>query len=574
MTPGHPPRSRLAGVVCALAFLSLLGRLVHLQVGERPALAARAADNRERSLPVEAPRGRILDRNGTVLAGNRVAYRVALSRSLPVARRPELLRRLAPLLGRSEADLARALENRRASPLAPIPLAEDVGPDVVLALREWPERYAGVEVQARPRRHHPYGALAAHVLGSVGEDGGRSGVERLHDATLAGRAGADRLEVDSRGRVVGRLGRRPPVPGRDVRLTVDLEAQAVAEAALAQHLAAARPLHPAPGGAVVALECVSGEVLALASAPGFDPAARAPAGPGDGASPEQHAPLVNRALQGLYAPGSTFKPVTALAGLAAGAVTPHTVIDDRGSYRVGGRVFRNAQGRAYGRVDLARGLAVSSDVYFYALGERLYRPEGDGPVQAAARRLGLGSATGVDLAPEAAGRVPGPEWKRAAHQRGLFPDPRWYAGDSVNLAIGQGDLLVTPLQLAVAYAALANGGPRPRPHVTAGAPTEPVAGEPLPLGQREAVLAGLRAAVASPDGTASAAFAGFAARGVDVWGKTGTAQRSGRSDTALFAAVAAAGGRCVSVVVVAEEAGFGSAVAAPVARRVIEAIFR
>jgi penicillin-binding protein 2 len=550
--------------VCALAFLALLIRLLHLQVVERPALAARAADNRDRSLAVEAPRGRILDRNGTVLVGNRMAYRVALSRSVPEGHRPALLRRLAPLLGRSETDLAGALANPRVSTLAAIPLAEDVGPDVVLALREWPERYAGVEIEAEPRRHHPYGTLAAHLLGTVGEDGGTSGVERLHDATLAGRPGADRLEVDSRGRAVRRLDRRPPTPGGDVHLTVDLDVQSVAEAALADHMAAARPVHAAPGGAVVAVECRSGEVLALVSAPGFDPAAPALAG--------EHSPLVNRALQGLYAPGSTFKPVTALAGLAAGAVTPATAIDDRGSYRVGGRIFRNAQGRSYGRVDLVRALAVSSDVYFYALGQRLHTDQGEGPVQVAARGLGLGAATGIDAGPEAAGRVPGPEWKRSAHDKGLFPDPRWYPGDSVNLAIGQGDLLVTPLQLAVAYAALANGGPRPRPHVTVGPPPEPW-GESFDPAPRQAVVAGLRAAVASSEGTAARAFEGFSRPGLEVWGKTGTAQRAGRSDTSLFAAVARAGGRCLSVVAVVEEAGFGSMVAAPVVRRVIQALF-
>ncbi|MGH8974782.1 MAG: penicillin-binding transpeptidase domain-containing protein, partial [Acidimicrobiia bacterium] len=533
------------------------------------------ADNRVRSLALEAPRGRILDRDGTVLVGNRTAYRVALARGLPEARRPAVLRRLAPLLGRSPADLTRALENRRISPLAPIPLADDVAPEVVLAVREWPERFPGVEIESHPRRHHPYGALAAHLLGTTGAEGGTSGVERLLDATLAGRPGADRLEVDSRGRVVRRLDRDPPVPGGDVHLTVDVDVQAGAEGALAERMAAARPLHPAPGGAVVALECTSGDVLALASAPGFDPAAQPLAGPGSGVSPEQqHSPLVNRALASLYAPGSTFKPVTALAGLAAGAVTPATAVIDGGSYAVGGRVFRNAQGRSYGRVDLARALAVSSDVYFYALGHRLHEGDGDGPLQAAARRLGFGAATGIDLGPEAAGRVPGPEWRRAASQRGLFPDPRWYPGDSVNLAIGQGDLLVTPLQLAVAYAGLAEGGPRPRPHVTAGAPGGPPAGEVLGAGRADAVVAGLRAAVTSPEGTAAHAFEGFSVPGVEVWGKTGTAQRAGRSDTSLFAGVARAGGHCVSVVAVVEEAGFGSAVAAPVVRRVIEALFR
>lgn len=567
MIPRRPTRTRPAGVACFLAFVVLTARLVHLQVGEGQVWAARATAIRQRAVPVDAPRGRILDRHGRELAGHRPAYRVALARSVPEGRRPRLLGRLGPLLARGPDDLARRLEEeeRRVAPHDPLPLADDVGEGTVLALRERAGDFPGVIIEAHPVRDYPHGSLAAHLLGTVGEQGGASGVEALHDALLAGRPGEERVQVDSRGRVTGVRARRPPVAGTDLRLTVDLDVQVAAEAALAEGMAAARPVHAAPGGAVVALECRSGAVLALASAPGFHPA--------DPATTGDHAPLVNRALAGLYAPGSVFKPVTALAGLAAGAVTPATVVIDRGLHRVGGRVFRNAQSRAYGPVDLTRALAVSSDVYFYRLGEAIHSPSGEGSVQVAARNLGFGTATGIDLAGEADGRVPGPAWKRAAHGRGVVPDPRWYPGDSVNLAIGQGDLLVTPVQLAVAYAALANGGPRPVPHVTGGAAVPPV-GAGLAADHGEAVRAGLRAAVGSPEGTAAAAFAGFPPSRAEVMGKTGTAERAGYSDTSLFAAVARSGDRCVSVVAVVEEAGFGSAVAAPIVRRVMEALFR
>ena len=325
-------------------------------------------------------------------------------------------------------------------------------------------------------------------------------------------------------------------------------------------------------------------MLALASAPTFEPATlagRIPAATWAALhDPAAHAPLTNRALQGLYAPGSTFKPVTALAGLRAGLITPATVVDDRGTYRMGGRLLQNAQGKAHGKVDLARALAVSSDVYFYGLGDRLFSgppaTAPDGPIQDIAGRLGFGRPTGIDIGPEAAGRVPGPAARREAHDRrpAAVPDGRWYPGDNVNLAIGQGDVLVTPLQLAGAYAALATGQVPPTPHVLAGTGVRPQRGSVggtrsggPPGGARRAP-----AAVGSREGTAAAAFAGFPLDRVPVEGKTGTAQVTGKADTSLFAAVAPADNPQFAVVAVVEEAGFGSAVAAPIVRRVLEVL--
>ena len=588
----------VVAVLTVCCFVTLLTRLVHLQVAERPAYAARAEANRLRIVALEAPRGRILDRSGRVLADSVPAWRIRLDRRVPRAERAALLERLGPVLGVAAADLRARVDDPSADRVLPATLLDDAPDDVVLALRERAAEFDGVEIDSHPIRRYPRGRLAAHVLGTLGAApgpgragrAGTSGVEAAFDQLLAGRAGEDRIEVDSAGRPAGRTGGRSAVPGRDVRLTIDLDVQAVAEQALADGMALARSgvpgtdASPAPGGAVAAIDLRDGSVLALASAPTFDPATLAGRIRADTWAalhdPAAHAPLTNRALQGLYAPGSTFKPVTALAALGAGLVTPATVVDDRGTYLLGGRLLQNAQGRAHGKVDLARALAVSSDVYFYGLGDRLARvPPGttaDGPIQAIAGRLGFGRPTGIDLGPEAAGRVPGPASRWAAHERrpADVPDGRWYPGDNVNLAIGQGDLLVTPLQLAMAYGTLATGLVPPAPHVLADGrgPMGPRPGAGLDAAASQAVLAGLAGAVGSKEGTAAAAFAGFPLDRVPVEGKTGTAQVNGRGDTSLFVAVAPANNPQFVVVAVVEEAGFGSVVAAPIVRKVLEVL--
>lgn len=590
-------RMVVAAVLTVACFLTLLGRLVHLQVAERPAYAARAEANRLRGLPIEAPRGRILDRAGRVLADTGAAWRIRLDRRVPAAQRAALLARLAPVLGMPVAQLEARVADRAADPVAPVTLLDDAPEDVVVALRERQADFDGVEIDSHPVRRYPHQRLAAHVLGTLGSapgpgQAGRrggSGVEAAYDHVLAGRPGESRIEVDSAGRPVRTIGEQRPVPGRDLHLTIDLDAQAAAEQALADGIALARSgaagaANAAPGGAVVAIDVRDGSVVALASAPTFDPATlagRIPAGTWAALhDPAAHAPLTNRALQGLYAPGSTFKPVTALAGLASGLITPSTVVDDRGTYRLGSRSLQNAQGRAYGKVDLARALAVSSDVYFYGLGDRMARLPGgttaDGPIQDFAGRLGFGRPTGIDIGPEAAGRVPGPVSRGEASERrpGAVPDGRWYPGDTVNLSIGQGDLLVTPLQLASAYAVLATGAVPPAPHVVAGgaaaAGARPSAN--VDPGARHAVLTGLLRAVGTKEGTAAAAFAGFPLGRVPVLGKTGTAQVNGKADTSLFAAVAPAHEPRYAVVAVVEESGFGSVIAAPIVRKVLDVL--
>ena len=588
----------VTGFLSVCCFLALLTRLVHLQVAERPAYAARAEANRWRVVPVEAARGRILDRAGRVLADSRSAWRIRLDRRVPTGERAALLERLARSSGCRPPTCAPGSADPAADPVVPATLLDDAPDDVVLALRERQAEWAGVEIDSHPIRRYPHGSLAAHVLGTLGAAAGpgragrrgASGVEMAHDEALAGRAGETRIEVDSAGRpvrtVAGPGGHpRPGSSGSPSISTCRRRRNRPWPTAWRRPAAGRTGAFglAAPGGSVVALDLRDGSVLALASAPTFEPAALAGRIPAQTWAalhdPAAHAPLTNRALQGLYAPGSTFKPVTALAALGAGLITPATVVDDRGTYRLGSRSLQNAQGRAHGKVDLARAMAVSSDVYFYGLGDRLYSgpaaTAADGPIQAVAARLGFGRPTGIDIGPEASGRVPGPSDRRAAHARrpAAVPDGGWYPGDNVNLSIGQGDMLVTPLQLAGAYATLATGLVPPTPHVLADAP---VAWRPAVGGARPGGAPG-GAGRAAPGRRHPGGHGGGRLRRVPARPGTGRRQdrdrpgeRQGRH-LAVRRRAPANDPRFV-VVAVVEEAGFGSTVAAPIVRRVLEVL--
>ncbi|HEX9968794.1 MAG TPA: penicillin-binding transpeptidase domain-containing protein, partial [Acidimicrobiales bacterium] len=281
-------------------------------------------------------------------------------------------------------------------------------------------------------------------------------------------------------------------------------------------------------------------------------------------------------------PGSTFKLVTALAALREGLINERTSFDDRGSLRVGNRTFRNAGEYPWGRVNVTRALAVSSDVFFYTLGASFWNQRGqygETAIQDVAHELSMGDKTGIPLASEAKGRISGPEGRKRLHEQNprAFPEGRWFAGDNVNLSIGQGETVVTPLQLGVSYATFANGGTVYQPQVAVRVlkqdgsvvrevPAVVTRRVDIPANVRNPILGGLRGAVTDPKGTAHGAFAGFSA--FPVAGKTGTAQVSGKQDTAVFAAFAPANDPQYAISVVMEEAGFGGSVAAPVARRI------
>jgi penicillin-binding protein 2 len=625
-------------------FATLFVRLAYLQILTQEDYQSRAAANQQRVIFVPAPRGRILDRAGAVLVDNRLSWTMTLDRqryaALDQAERQALLDALAAELAAygvvSDRDtLEDRISSPRFSPYLPVPVAFDVPEELAVWITEAADRFQGaIAVEQRPVRTYPYGRLASHLLGYVGpinedeleafagsplayradDEVGKAGVERTFESHLRGRPGRRVLEVDAEGRPVRVLDEIAPTPGNDLVLTLDHQIQALAEVGLREELQAARDRPPpsgspavtAPAGSIVLLDPTDGAIRAMASYPDFDPNTFV-----DGidqaewdalTSEGSFDPLVNRAIAGEYPPGSTFKLVTAVAALEAGLIAPETVWRDQGTYRIpncgGGEcVVQNARRTVYGNVDLRRAITVSSDTYFYDLGARFWIERdrlGDG-IQAAATTFGFGERTGIELPGERAGWVPTPENKEARHADNptAFPYGDWYTGDNVNLAIGQGDMLATPIQLASAYGAFANGGQRFIPRVADR--TIPFGGdatasevvtrfEPEPNGQvaldpawAGALQEGFRGVVQDEEGTAFGSFDAFPAW--QVAGKTGTAQvgtrANPRADTALFVAVAPFAPtdqpRYVAAAIL-EESGYGGVTAARLVRRVLEPI--
>lgn len=630
-------RVSIVGIVVVALFASLFARLWFLQTGPEQRLRDEAAALASRRVQSPSPRGRILDRNGIVLARDRVAWAITIDRNLGSEDRARVLGGLSELLGIETAELRRNYESPRQSALMPAIVALDVPIAERLAILEHPDAYPSVGVERLTVREYPAGArfgnpaLAAQLLGYVGEINaeqlaerrgagyqagdliGRNGIEAAYEGDLRGRPEVVAVEVDPTGRTVGDQSvLQESRPGHDVVLTIDARIQAAAESALAEAISAARTRQDetkkdegfetleAPGGSVVVLDVRDGSVVALASNPSFPPS-----GWIGGISqadydrlndPANHFPLINRATQGQYAPGSTFKIVSALAGTRFGLRAPTDWFVDEGSVEIGDRVFSNDNGIAHGSVDLTRALSVSSDTYFYTIGDDFWRRwnRGDtavgGGLEREARDLGFGAPTGLEI-DESAGRVPDPEWKRnfanklyrtAAERRDYG---RWYPGDVVQLAIGQGDLLVTPVQLANAFATFANGGTRWKLHLgravkddtgTVVRRIEPEAEARLELDPvtTARMKAGFTDVVQDEEGTAYWAFAGFpfGRMAGGIAGKTGTAQVAGKGLTSVFAAYFPADAPRYVAVALVEEAGHGSEIAAPIVRRVAEAI--
>ncbi len=608
-------RLRLAvlGVIVVSLFSSLFARLWYLQVLDSKTFVAAATTNQIRLVHENAPRGRILDRHGNVLVDNRRSQAITVNRNL-LAKQPdrdEVKARLAALLGISREELDRRIADVRYSQYKPIPVATDVPEELYIYVKEHQQAFPGVEATIVSQRTYPNGPVAAHVLGYVGEingneleqrkrDGyrlgdsiGKGGAELSYESTLRGKPGLTKLQVNATGEVVKGepLATRPPIPGRDVTLTIDLNIQRLAEESLLQGLEAARRASDrenrkhflAPAGSVVVLDPRDGSVLAMASYPTYNPAdfinGIRPDVFASLTDPANHFPLNNRAIQGQYAPGSTFKLITAVAAMQKGMIAGNTSITDEGTYRVpncrGEKcVFANAGRKPWGRVDLRRALAVSSDVYFYGLGARFWieRESYGNGIQETARLFGFGARSGIPLGSEKAGVIPDPERKKRLNEDKphLFPEGRWFTGDNINMSIGQGDVLSTPLQLANAYATFANGGRLFQPRL--GLEDEPklVREVGLTPNMRQPIAEGLRGAIILDDGTASGAFSGYPHQSFPVAGKTGTAQVRGKQDTAVFAAFAPVGNPQYAIAVVLEEAGFGGSTAAPVARRILQ----
>ncbi len=624
-------RVALVGIVVVSLFAALFARLYYLQVLRETTVEEVFGEARLREVNYEGTRGRILDREGRVLVDNREAVVVTIDRRRFAAlENPQDLQlRLARALNDAGyptkvADIVERIADPRYDPLKPIPIAEDVSVALESFLLERLYDFPSVDVVRSQIRTYPHGNLAAHVLGYTGsingeelkaraddpkiyepgDDIGKAGVERIFERELRATPGRRTVEVDATEREIAIRADVASQPGRDLQLTIDVELQQAAETLLQDQLQQTRqlkkrkptdPERRAPAGAVVVLDPNTSEVLALASYPTFSPAEFI-----DGISafrfnelndPSAFFPFTNRAIESLYSPGSTFKAFTAVAALERGVIGAEEVILDNGSWTLDKCtdtcVFSNAGGTSYGRIDLREALTVSSDVYFYRLGEKMWNEQdqfGPDPIQVTARRFGLGTATGVQLPGEAAGLISDPAFKKARHEENpdAFPFGEWFTGDNVNLAIGQGDVGVTPLQLANAYAALANGGrlravsvaKALRDHdsgaeVRAYGPRD-LAPVELTAAARLPILDGLAGVVSDEDGTAFGAFGGFPLASFPIAGKTGTAEAPPRADTAIFVGFGPLPSPRYVVVSVIEEGGFAAEASVPLVRRIFE----
>lgn len=570
--PVHLP-TRLTSLAVALTVaLTVLGlRLWQLQVLQGDYYAQLADTNRLRIHHVAAPRGLILDRRGTPLVLNRPAFSVSI---LPMELREptRVLPELARVLGIPQEELWSRWERGRSRPFEPVRVRRDVGIRVVTRLEERREELRGVQVEAEPVRVYPFGTAAAHVLGYLGEVSadelealrprgyragdliGKAGVERSYDTVLRGDDGEHVVEVDAAGRPLRVLREQPGRPGNTLVLSLDWELQQEAERQLRGW-----------SGAVVAMDPRTGEVLAMASSPSFDPNAFSV-----GISErewrrllrDRRNPLLNRATAAAVEPGSVFKVVTGLAALQEGRAGPASQFVCTGSLRLGRWVFRDLQ--AHGVVDFTTGVAQSCNVMFWMLGRIL------GPDRLAtyARRLGFGQPTGVDLPLEVPGVIPDAQYKQ-----GTWREP-WYPGDTLNMAIGQGFVLVTPIQVARALSAVANGGTLVQPRLARAvlSPGGQVVRtfSPVVQGRLEfspsalrALRRGLEAVVERGTGQAARV------EGLRVAGKTGSAETPRGRPHAWFAGYAPAEDPRIVVVVLVEHGYRGGLSAAPIARAIL-----
>jgi penicillin-binding protein 2 len=539
-----------------------------------------------------------------------------------------LFRRLGKLVELPTREVhERVIQGIADAPYANVTIRVDVPRAAFNYLRERQELFPGVTAETLFLRHYPRKELGAQLFGTLreispeelkdpfyrglnqGERIGKDGIEEKYDRYLRGEAGFDRYVINALGERDERkpTRRKDPVQGQRLRLTLDLGLQKAADRAIERGIAAANANgNPAKAGAYVALDPRNGEVLALGSYPSFD--ANLFAKPlsqktyDELNSEANGSPLFNRAIAAAYPTGSTFKAITAMAALETGTITPDTPIFDNGLFKLGPQEFRNARNAVHGSISLRRALQVSSDVFFYNLGAQM---NDQGPVlQRWARRLGLGKPTGIDIPGEFDGLVPDRRWRDGGYDAytkcvkrnkltaqtlaalttcGGIERP-WSTGDNVNLSVGQGDLQATPLQMAVAYSAIFNGGKVVRPHL--GMAVEDGQGRLVeevevaekrhvdfdPSHQR-AILDGLRLAAMEPGGTSADVFDGFGGGQYTVYGKTGTVERPGQPDQSWYAAIVPHETRPIAVVVTIEKGGFGAESAAPAARMILSRWF-
>jgi len=599
----------------ALVMFSIIFfRLWYLQVLSGDKYLKEAQNNQVRDITVRAPRGEILDRNGNVLVDNRTSLDVQLlPTELPRRKyeRKQEFARLGHVIGMGPDEITKQIrEQTKELPANPVTLRQDVPSDIVYYLRENQDQYPGVSVQRVFVRDYPHGTFAAQILGYTrevtedqlkepryqglqpGDQVGQTGVEDTYDSVLRGTNGMLKVQVDAAGQPTGHtLSQVQPKPGNNLVLTIDPKVQEAGQAAIDSFA------HP---GAFVVMNVHNGQILGLGSSPTYDPSLFTkpviPQSTYDQIFSGTEAPYIDRATQSYYPTGSTFKPITAIAALESGVLSPTTTIVDGGSFALGNLTLQNAGGGAYGALQLPQALQVSSDVFFYNVGALLYQGGGDAQ-QKWATDLGIGHPTGIDLPGEIAGLLPTPAWQDQQYKKATSPDSPggtsvvsgeadhpWTEGDNVNQAIGQGALQTDPIQMAVAYAAIGNGGDVVRPHVglqvqdSNGSVVQEI--DPGPQRHvdinpqyRSAILEGLHLAAQAPSGTSYPVFANFP---IPIAGKTGTAQRyinGVEADQSWYMCLAPYPNPKIVVAATIEQGGFGVQAAAPVTEHILEAYY-
>lgn len=591
-------RVGVAGAAVLIAFGILAVRFLYLQVWQHDIYQAKAEENRISIVPVTPNRGLIVDRNGVVIARNYSGYTLEIypRRVRNMERLIDQLAELVEIQPRDRVRFRKLLQETRNA--EHLPIRNRLSDEEVARFVVNRYRFEGVvELRARLFRQYPFGDVGSHVLGYLGrvttqdqqrfeDEGisanyrgtdfiGKAGVEATYEAELHGTTGFEQVEIDAAGRGIRVLSRTPSLPGNDVTLTLDMRLQQVAEIAIGDRR-----------GALVAIDPRDGGILALVSKPGFDPNLFV-----DGIDPQYWAelnrdedrPLNNRAISGMYPPGSTFKPFMALVALEAGKRTPRNAIADPGFFDFGGRRFRDDKKGGHGMVDMYKSIVESCDTYYYQLAN-------DMGIDAIARSLGpfgFGARTGIDLAGEQVGVLPSPEWKQKRFKR---PDmQRWYPGETISIGIGQGYNSYTPIQLAQAMAVMVNGGTVYKPRLIARVengrtnerrevPAEVLRKLPLKRDNIEFIKRSMVGV--NTEGTGARAFAKVA---YVAGGKTGTAQviamkekyeehkiAERHRDHSLFIAFAPADEPRIALAIIIENGGFGARAAAPVARTVLD----
>ncbi len=593
-------RSRLAfaGGFVLFCFALLFARFVWLQVIQHDYYQTRAEENRISLVPMVPNRGLIVDRNGVVLARNYSAYTLEITPS-KVKNLEEAIDDLAKILDVQPKDRKRFHKLLAESKnFESLPIRTRLTDEEVATFIAHRYRFPGIDIKARLFRQYPFGAYASHLLGYIGrvndrdlekieereaddnyrgtEHFGKTGLEQHYEFELHGISGFEQVEVDSGGRAVRTLARTAPVAGNNLTLTVDAKLQEIAEKAFGDRK-----------GSLVAIEPSSGGILALISVPNYDPNLFV-----DGIdtqnwrelneSPDK--PMINRALNAAYPPGSTFKPFMALAALELGKRRPEQAISDPGFFNFGGHTFRDDKKGGHGSVDMYKSIVHSCDTYYYMLANDM----GIDNIAAFMGSLGLGQRTGVDIDGESEGVLPSQEWKKKRFRK---PEQqKWYAGETISIGIGQGYNNYTPIQLAQATATLANNGVMFRPHLVKHitdtrtgkqTPIEPQPIKTLPWKQEHIDVIKKAMVGVNKEGTGARAFAG--AEYVSA-GKTGTAQvfsykgaehktetmAAHLRDHALFIAFAPADKPTIALAVLVENGGFGAQAAAPIARQVLD----